>query len=137
MYRYEGIGPYSQGDKGDIVFHSYYQWISLLLFVQGKRNIESVNISRNEFSGLFYYLSHLWWTQMENHTIKHLRMDLFDPSLDGEKKVEQLNKLTDYFVKYRGRHHLYGLRYFYVVVFNACHVLVDIIVTHYILNRNF
>ena len=36
MYKYEGIGPYSQGDKGDIVFHSYYQWISLLLFIQGK-----------------------------------------------------------------------------------------------------
>ena len=100
-------------------------------------NTQDQSLKGNYFSGMFYYLSHLWWTQMENHTIKHLRMDLFDPSLDGEKKVEQLKKLTDYFVKYRGRHHLYGLRYFYVVVFNALHVLVDIIVTHYILNRNF
>ena len=37
MYKYEGIGPYSSGDKGDIVFHSYYQWVSLLLFAQGMR----------------------------------------------------------------------------------------------------
>ena len=74
---------------------------------------------------------------MENQTIKHLRMNLNDPALDKEIKDAQLEKLTEYFIKYRGRHHLYGIRYFYVIVFNALHVLLDIIITHYILNRQF
>ena len=37
LYEYQGVGPYSIGEKGDVVFHSYYQWISLLLFIQGKQ----------------------------------------------------------------------------------------------------
>ena len=35
LYAYQGVGPYSLGDQGSVVFHSYYQWISLLLFIQG------------------------------------------------------------------------------------------------------
>ena len=35
LYAYRGVGPYSLGDQGSVVFHSYYQWISLLLFIQG------------------------------------------------------------------------------------------------------
>jgi hypothetical protein len=34
LYENYGIGPYSLGDPGGVVFHSYYQWVSLLLFIQ-------------------------------------------------------------------------------------------------------
>lgn len=119
LYQYQGLGPYSLGDRGDVVFHSYYQWISLLLFIQG----------------LCYYVSHLWWAQMENGTMKALRMNLYNPALNDEEQEQQLHRLKNYFVKYRGRHHLYGVRYFYVVIFNSIHVFLDILIIHYILNR--
>lgn len=82
-----------------------------------------------------YYVSHLWWVQMENGTMKALKMNLDHPALDSEEQEKQLSRLKDYFVKYRGRHHLYGVQYFYVVIFNALHVLFDITITHYILNK--
>ena len=80
LYQYEGIGPYSVGDKGDVVFHSYYQWIGILVFVQG----------------MLYYGSHLWWAQMENGTMKSLRLNLNDPALDAEVQ-KRLDKLVNYF----------------------------------------
>ena len=155
LYKYEGIGPYSVGDKGDVVFHSYYQWIGILLFVQGMYNVhlkygacksvqESAGACRSVqesagafFAGMLYYVSHLWWAQMENGTMKSLRMNLDNPALDSEVQEKQLTKLVDYFCKFRGRHSLYGIQYLYVVIFNAIHVFVDIAITHFVLNRYF
>ena len=84
---------------------------------------------------MMYSISHLWWAQMENGIMKHLKMCLNNPALDEDKQDEQLSKLVDYFCKNRGRHHLYGLQYLYVIIFNAIHVFLDIIATHFILNR--
>jgi hypothetical protein len=74
---------------------------------------------------------------MENCTLKNLKMNLNNPALDAEKQGQQLTLLVDYFYGNRGRHRLYGLQYFYVVIFNAIHVFLDIVITHYVLNRNF
>ncbi len=46
IFAYEGVGPYTDGQ--DRVFHSYYQWVALMLF----------------FQGILYYSSHLWWVQV-------------------------------------------------------------------------
>ncbi len=72
---------------------------------------------------------------MESGSMKALKMNLDNPALDDEVQEKQLKQVKDYFTKYRGRHHLYGMQYFYVVIFNALHVILDIIVTHFILNR--
>ena len=80
-------------------------------------------------------MSHLWWAQMESGTMKALKSNLDNPALNTTEQEKQLLQLKNYFIKYRGRHHLYGLQYFYAVIFNALHVLLDIIITHYILNR--
>jgi hypothetical protein len=89
----------------------------------------------SEILGLLYYVSHLWWAQMESGTMKALKLDLDNPALNVDEQDKQLTKLKDYFIKYRGRHHMYGLQYFYVVIFNSLHVMLDIIITHFILNR--
>ena len=39
IYTYPGVEPYS--DTGGIVFHSYYQWVALLLFLQGTSFLKS------------------------------------------------------------------------------------------------
>ena len=72
---------------------------------------------------------------MENGTLKQLKMNLDNPSLEPEKEKSQLELLVNYFGKNRGRHYLYGIQYIYVVIFNAFHVFIDITATHLILNR--
>ena len=89
----------------------------------------------NTILGLLYYVSHLWWAQMESGTMKALRLNLDNPSLNNAEQDKKLTELKNYFIKYRGRHRLYGLQYFYVIIFNALHVMLDIIITHFILNR--
>ena len=73
---------------------------------------------------------------MESGTMKSLKMDLDNPALNIDEQNKQLAHLKNYFIKYRGRHYMYGWQYFYVVVFNALHVMLDIIITHFILNRS-
>ena len=72
---------------------------------------------------------------MESGTMKALRLNLDNPSLNNAEQDKKLTELKNYFIKYRGRHRLYGLQYFYVIIFNALHVMLDIIITHFILNR--
>ena len=68
---------------------------------------------------------------MESGTMKSLKMDLDNPALNIDEQNKQLAHLKNYFIKYRGRHYLYGWQYFYVVIFNALHVMLDIIITHF------
>ena len=67
--------------------------------------------------------------------MKFLKLDLNQPALSKEERKKQLETLKEYLVNYRGRHYLYGMQYFYSVIFNALHVILDIIITHFILNR--
>ena len=89
----------------------------------------------NKNSGMMYYASHLWWSQMENGIMKNLRMNLNNPALEEEKQIEELGRVVDYFCKNRGRHKLYGKHWLYVTIFNAIHVFLDITALHFILNR--
>ena len=36
IYLNNGLGSYQTGNTDEVVFQSYYQWITLLLFIQGK-----------------------------------------------------------------------------------------------------
>ena len=74
---------------------------------------------------------------MENGVMSHLRMNLNNPILDEEKRGDELAQLVEYFCKNRGRHKLYGHQYIYVTIFNALHVFVDVVITHFVLNRYF
>ena len=74
---------------------------------------------------------------MENGVMSHLRMNLNNPILDEEKRGDELAQLVEYFCKNRGRHKLYGHQYIYVTIFNAVHVFLDVVITHFVLNRYF
>ena len=84
---------------------------------------------------MMYYVSHLWWTQMESGIMCCLRMNLFNPTQEKDQEDKEITIVVEYFCKNRGRHHKYGVNYFHVTIFNAVHVLFDIIITHFILNR--
>ena len=84
-----GVGPYHPvKQKEDIVFQSYYQWVSLLLLLQG----------------FAFFVPHFFWRHLENGTMKSLRLCLHDPAVPSEKQAENLNQLVEYFQRNIGRH---------------------------------
>lgn len=72
-----GVGTFSEGSE--VRYHSYYQWVCLVLFIQS----------------LAFYLPKYIWTIREGHLIKSLTTDINLPIVEKnflEKRVTQLRK---------------------------------------------
>ena len=97
---FSGVGPYHPvNQKDDIVFQSYYQWVSLLFLLQG----------------FAFFVPHFFWRHLENGTMKSLRLCLNDPAVPNEKQAENLDQLVEYFQRNIGRHQA-SLQYKFVLV---------------------
>ena len=89
IYKFPGVGPYHpEKQKDDLVFQTYYQWVSLLLLLQG----------------FAFFVPHFFWRHLENGTMKSLRLCLHDPAVPSEKQAENLSQLVEYFQRNTGRH---------------------------------
>lgn len=110
LYSYYGVQPSNDVVNVQPVFRSYYQWVSLVLLVQG----------------LMFYLSHLYWIQFENGTMRSLKLGLDNPSQEVKKQSEQIRRLVQYFRLNTNRHNRYGNTYLGCVLFNAVNMSLQI-----------
>lgn len=93
-----GIGPDTPYTKKR--YHSYYQWVPFMLFLQG----------------VLFYLPHRIWKTYEGGRIKHMTEGFRGPQLlgaDDAKRQERRSLLYDYFVDFIRQHS--SLVYVYVV----------------------
>ena len=102
-------------------FQTYYQWTPIIFFVQA----------------CFFYVSHLIWMQLESGTMKSLRLSLNDPALNTQVKAKNIQQLVDYFNSNVRRHSLYGKHYLYCLVFNVVNVILQIVITDFLLDGHF
>ena len=81
------------------MYHTYYQWVNLFLFLQAC----SFYIPRSIIITiiiiiiiLIIIILRIIWRNMEGGTIKHLQQDLNNPVIDEKKRVEQEKKVVNY-----------------------------------------
>ena len=75
--------------------------------------------------------------QLENGTMKNLRLSLHDPALNTQVKEKNIKQLVEYFHANVRRHSLYGKHYIYCLIFNVVNVILQIIITDFLLDGQF
>ena len=77
QHSYPGVGPHTSEEKEtQAVYHSYYQWVPLILLLQG----------------MAFFVPRLLWYKLEDGTVKGLRMELNLPYLDTDKQAIETSK---------------------------------------------
>jgi hypothetical protein len=108
-------------EKDEIIEHAYYQWVCVVLFLQG----------------ICFYVTHLLWKEWEKGRLKNIISNLNKVILKDEEKKSKEDVLVNYFMTNLGRHGSYAFRYFICEVFNFIHVILQMAFVNYFLGGEF
>lgn len=108
-------------EKDEVLEHAYYQWVCVVLFLQG----------------ILFYVTHQLWKQWERGKLKHIIQDLNKHLLKEDDKKTKEDTLVSYLVTNHGRHNSYAFRYFICEVINFVHVILQMMFVNYFLGGEF
>ncbi|CAL8136996.1 unnamed protein product [Orchesella dallaii] len=118
-----GIRPAVEEDSPRL-YHTYYQWVWLVLFLQ---------------AGLFYIPYWIWKT-WDRGRIKMLVSDLnleVIMSIDDDKMSKQKDAILAYLTPNNGNHTWYAVQFIFCELLNCANVIAQIFATDAFLNNSF
>jgi len=117
-----GVAPVADLEDGtEIKYHKWYQWVSFFLFLEA----------------LFFYLPRFFWKGSENGKVAMLVGNLKDSLLSDKAKEAQINEIIKYYLRHRGTHFYYALRFFALEVYNFTNVICQMYFIDFFLGGEF
>lgn len=117
-----GIAPEADLGNGEqAIFHAYYQWVALFLFLQAQS----------------FLIPRLLWEMAEEGNIQKLIQNLRNPLLSKEDKESQLSKLVAYLRQYRGTHVVFAIKFYICELLYFINIIAQIFVTDCFLGYRF
>ncbi|CAN7991042.1 unnamed protein product [Ixodes pacificus] len=110
---YPGVAPFVPGEQ--VVYHTYYQWVCFVLFLQA----------------LFFYIPRYIWKTLEGRRIQNLTDHLSSPMQEESALVKSREMLVRYLTYNRNQH----MMYFAGFVFTEVLYLVNVISQIFIMDR--
>ena len=91
-----GVGPLKRGQEPqeEAVYHGFYQWVGMALFVQA----------------LTFYVPHFFWKTWEGKKVERLVSGIISPVASEDTKKKHTAAIAEYFYCNKRRHVMYGLR---------------------------
>jgi len=83
-------------DEDEIVYHAYYQWVPLMLFVQA----------------MLFYAPRYIWKSAEGGLFDVVLGGLNKPAIDPSKRVKQHKVLSKYIIQNLSLHNRYAMTFF-------------------------
>ncbi|XP_054161033.1 innexin inx2-like [Oppia nitens] len=108
-------------EKDEVLEHSYYQWVSLVLFLQS----------------LCFYITRYLWKKWEKNKIKGLISGLNKVILEKNEKIKTCEGLAKRLVDTRGKYNAYAFRYFICEVLNFLIVILQMVFINWFLGGEF
>ncbi|CAG2160326.1 unnamed protein product [Oppiella nova] len=108
-------------EKDEVLPHSYYQWVCVVLFLQS----------------LCFYITRALWKGWERGRIKNLMNDLNKVILKEEEKTGKRDSLVTQLVDSRGKNNAYAFRYFICEVVNFFNVIIQMVFINWFLGGEF
>ncbi|VVC31893.1 Innexin [Cinara cedri] len=122
LYTYENKLDFRQTNERNIRFHSYYQWVPFMFFLQA----------------VTFYVPHWIWKMWEGGKIRMLTEDMRGFYVDTVKdRLAKQSRLAQYFVESIHTHSTYAYGYVACEVYNAVNVIANIYVTNKFLGASF
>ncbi|KAH0550653.1 innexin inx3 [Cotesia glomerata] len=101
-------GPGLGTDIGEKKYHSYYQWVPFLLFLQG----------------ILFYLPHWMWKQWEDGKIRMISDGMRGPLIETKQERQQrTSRLIQYILDTLHLHNSYAAGYFFCEALNFVNVV--------------
>ncbi|XP_067136974.1 innexin inx2-like [Centruroides vittatus] len=102
---YPGVDKYVKGQQK--VYHTYYQWVCFVLFLQA----------------LLFYIPRYLWKIWEGGRIKSILLELNAPIMEAEKKTKRREILVEYLMANMDQHGVYVLQFFLCEVLALINVI--------------
>ncbi|XP_053634750.2 innexin inx2-like [Cherax quadricarinatus] len=120
-----GIGPVLPGET--ITYHTYYQWVPFVLFIQGA----------------MFYVPHWLWKMWEGGLFKQAIQDLAIRDYLGSNlknyfsREDMYRTLSRYILHYMGRHESWAHKFFFCEFLNLLVVVATLFFTNWFLGGEF
>jgi len=111
----------AKNEKDEVISHSYYQWVGVVLFLQA----------------LCFYVPHILWKAWEKGRVQKIIKDLNKIILTAEKKNSGKSDLVNYLYNNRGRNNAYAFRFFLCEVFNLINIIIQMVFINSFLGGEF
>lgn len=116
-----GVTNVINGEKGDIKYYSYYQWIGFVLLIQA----------------LLFYIPYYVWKTWEGGRIKMLSVNLNLPILEAEYRRERKSAVINYLYENLHHHNVYLFRFVFCELLNLMNIVAQIFFIDYFLDGEF
>nr|BDV49776.1 MAG: innexin [Penaeus semisulcatus pemonivirus] len=90
-----GIGSHKPSDS--VTYHTYYQWIPFMLFIQG----------------LMFYIPHYIWKNWEGGRLRSIAVDLSNPIVDKDDRRKRVRQLAKYLQSSLWYNNPYAVKYLF------------------------
>lgn len=114
---YQGTGT----DRDNKVYHAYYQWVALFLFMQG----------------ISFNVPHFLWSVWEDEKMDRITVTLRGRTLSVKEKNDQLAVLVEYVSETFHLHNLYAFKFFFCELLNIVNVIGQVYLTDRFLGGSF
>lgn len=108
-------------EKDEVISHSYYQWVGMVLFLQA----------------LCFYVPHMLWKLWEKGRVQGIINDLNKIILKAEKKDADQKKLVAYLADNKGKNNAYAFRYFLCELLNLLNIILQMVFVNAFLGGEF
>jgi len=109
-FAYPGVQPYTKDGSKDKVFHAYYQWVAIVLFLQA----------------IFFYIPHQLWKGLEGGKISTITNGLLGRTMKIEERKQKRTELVGYLHETWNMHNTYAAKYFFCLLLNIVNVIVQV-----------
>ncbi|KAJ9596325.1 hypothetical protein L9F63_012658 [Diploptera punctata] len=105
-----GVAPLDSSGNNEPVYHSYYQWVPFVLFLQG----------------ILFYMPHWFWKSWEEGKIRNITDGLRGPTIDISETKDSQKTLVKYLVDTMHFHNGYAFSYVFCELLNLMNVVGNI-----------
>ncbi|UXI21518.1 speckle targeted PIP5K1A-regulated polyA polymerase [Sarcoptes scabiei] len=119
--QYNEFVEQAKRERDEIIEHSYYQWVGIVLFLQA----------------LTFYVVHLIWKIWEKNRMANIINDLNKAIIKETAKKTSRYNLVHYLYRSMGRNRIYAFRYTFCEILNLFNIIAQMLFINWLLNGEF